>query len=304
VSRIAVAIVAVALARTVSGAPADPSAAGPFAVGVTTLTFVDATRGRTLVTEVWYPGEIDGRDVPVRRGRHPFVLLAHGNCGFRTNYEYLTVPLASRGFVVAAPDFPGINQTACDAGQSGDRLAQPARDLRFLRDAFHDPTGPAGAFVPALRPRGTGLVGHSLGGLAVVNAARNDDDMRAVVALAPFATDAQARSFNNLRPRRAVLVAAATGDTTLPPAIWAEPFFSVLPAPSYFVEIMGGSHGGFTDMDGHLAPGELARQETITRRYATAFLEAYLAHHARYRRFLTPSDAAAQTGVELTTRPR
>src|ERR1051325_10980553 len=64
----------------------DPSVAGRFAVGVTTRTFVDVTRGRTLVTEIWYPADTGGRDVPPRSGSHPLVLMAHGNCGFRTNY--------------------------------------------------------------------------------------------------------------------------------------------------------------------------------------------------------------------------
>src|SRR5438477_2719803 len=95
----------------------DPSAPGPFAVGVTTRTFVDASRGRTLVTEVWYPAVAAGRDATPRHGRFALVLAAHGNCGFRTNYEYLTTFLATHGFLVAAPDFPGFNKAVCDAGQ-------------------------------------------------------------------------------------------------------------------------------------------------------------------------------------------
>ena len=112
----------------------DPSATGPFAVGVTTRTFVDATRGRTLVTEVWYPADTPGRDVPPRRPGHPLVLIAHGHCGFRTNYEYLTIPLASWGFVVAAPDFPAFNKTDCDNGVPlGDLANDPPRDLSARR---------------------------------------------------------------------------------------------------------------------------------------------------------------------------
>src|SRR5262249_41071364 len=53
-SRLLLAIALATLPAAVPAAPLDPSADGPFAVGVTTLTLVDATRGRTLVTEVWY----------------------------------------------------------------------------------------------------------------------------------------------------------------------------------------------------------------------------------------------------------
>src|SRR5262245_5613173 len=105
-SRLLLAITLVMLPAAVPATPLDPSADGPFDVGVTTLTLVDATRGRTLVTEVWYPARTVGRDAVPRRGRYPLVLTAHGYCGFRTNYEYLTIALAARGFVVAAPDFP------------------------------------------------------------------------------------------------------------------------------------------------------------------------------------------------------
>ena len=83
-------------------------------VGVTTRTFVDAARARTLVTEIWYPARTDGRDAPPR-GRFLLVLLAHGLCGSRTNYEYLSTYLPRRGFAVAAPDFPGVDAAACGA---------------------------------------------------------------------------------------------------------------------------------------------------------------------------------------------
>ncbi len=51
--------------------PPEPSAAGPFPVGVTTTVFVDASRTdnltkqpRTLVTEIWYPATDEARQMP------------------------------------------------------------------------------------------------------------------------------------------------------------------------------------------------------------------------------------------------
>jgi predicted dienelactone hydrolase len=297
-------IALLALAAASSAADLDPSADGPFAVGVTTVTFVDASRGRTLVTEVWFPADAAGRDMPARRGRWPLVLVAHGNCGFRTNYEYLTVPLASRGFLVAAPDFPGFNKTDCDNHVPlGDIFGEPPRDLSFLRAALHDRSGPAGALARSVRGAHAGLAGHSLGGAAVVNASLNDPDLRVVVALAPLAATPQGQAFVGLRPRRAVLVEAGTADTTLPPDLFATPFFAALPPPAFLVLVTGGTHSGVTDMDGHLTPEALARQQSLTRRYAVAFLERYLGRHRRQSRFLTTEDAAAQgPDVTLTAR--
>ncbi len=296
----------VAIAAPAPGTAPDPSASGPFAVGVTTLTLTDASRGRTLVTEVWYPADSAGRDVAVRRGRYPLVLVAHGNCGFRTNYEYLTIPLAGWGFMVAAPDFPGFNKTDCDNHvPGGDTIGEPPRDLSFLRTTFHDQGGPAAVFAGSVRGRRTGLAGHSLGGAAVINASRSDADMTAVVPLAPLAGSAQGQAFHGLRPRRSVLVVGGSADTTLAFDAFAAPFFAALPAPSFLLKVIGGTHSGFTDMDSRLAPGELARQQALTRRYAVAFLKRYLAHERRFRRVLTAEDAAAQgTDLELTARPR
>src|SRR5204863_248179 len=149
-----------------------------------------------------YPARSAGRAAPARRGRHPLVLVAHGYCGFRTNYEYLSVPLASWGFLVAAPDFPGINRADCDAGvPPGDIIGDPPRDLAFLRGAFHDRSGPARALARLVRGRHAGLVGHSLGGAAVVHASLADPDLTAVVALAAVAGSAQGQAFHGLRRR-------------------------------------------------------------------------------------------------------
>ena len=295
-----------ALASPASAAIVDPSAPGPYAVGVTTLTLIDASRGRTLVTEVWYPTDSAGRDTPVRRGRYPLVLVAHGNCGFRTNYEYLTIPLASFGFVVGAPDFPGFNKADCDAGvPPGDVVNDPPRDLSFLRDTLRDPAGPAAQFATHVRRRRAGLVGHSLGGLAVVNASLSDPAFTAVVALAPLATATQGSAFSGLRPRRAVMVIAGSADATLPFNSFAAPFFAALPAPAFLAEIIGGTHSGLTDMDSGLTSDQLAREEALARRYAIAFLERYAARRHQYQRLLTAEDAAAQgTDIELTARLR
>src|SRR5262245_22718938 len=106
-------LAAVALALPAMAAGVDPGADERFVVGDTTIMLAGARPDRILPTEVWYPARYSGRDAPIRRGRFPLVLVAHGHCGLRTNYTYLTTHLASWGFVVAAPDFPGYNKAAC-----------------------------------------------------------------------------------------------------------------------------------------------------------------------------------------------
>jgi hypothetical protein len=208
-------VLALLLPGLASAAPPDPSGTGRYAVGVTTLTVTDTSRGRTLVTEVWYPATTSGRDTAPARGRFPLVLLAHGSCGFRTNYEYVTEPLASFGFVVAAPDLPGMTRADCVGGlPQGNYLVDSPLDLSFLRRTFAVVAGPLATHV---RTRRAGLVGSSLGGAAVMNAAIADTHFPAVVGLSALATAPKGEAFVGLRPRRAVLAFGGTNDRLLPP---------------------------------------------------------------------------------------
>jgi predicted dienelactone hydrolase len=303
-SGIALALVA-GVATAAVAARVDPSAEQGFPVGVTTLALADAGRGVTLATEVWYPARTEGRDAPLGRGRFPLVLLAHGFCGFRTNYEYLAVHLARHGFLVAAPDFPAFTKATCDDGVPFAGNDDPPADLSYLRAALRDRAGPAGAFARAIRGRRAGLVGHSFGGLMVVRAATADRAFVAVVALAPAAGPLEAARLAGVLPRRAVLAMGGTADTLVPVDRATAPLYEALAPPAFLLRLVGGTHGGFSDVDAGLAPEALARQQALVRRYATAFLARYLARDRRFVRFLTAEDAAAQgADVELRASPR
>ena len=115
----------------------DPFARGTFPVGVRTIELRDHER-RPLVTEVWYPagerhrggdladsardtfdiapglprlGQAAVRDAEPADGRTPLslVLYWHGGYGHRREATHLCTHLASQGYLVAAPDFPGDN---------------------------------------------------------------------------------------------------------------------------------------------------------------------------------------------------
>ena len=273
----------------------EPDAAGRFAVGSTTLTIVDASRGRTLVTEVWYPADSGGRDARLRRGHFPLVLLAHGFCGSRTHYEYLATHLASWGFLVAAPDFPDVFAGDCGRPATGVPGVDLPRDLSFLRAQLHTRSGPASRFARSVRGARAGLVGHSFGGYAVLGATLIDDALPVVVALAPVSPLTACTDLAQLHPRRDVMVMGGTADTLVPYDPYITALFAILPPPGLAVKITGGTHDGFTDGDGSLTADALARQQGLARRYATAFLERYLVGQHRFARFLGPADG----GVEI-----
>jgi dienelactone hydrolase len=120
-----------------SAAAYDPFARGACPAGVRTVRLSDRT-GRALITEFWYPAadrhhgaDLDAatrdaftiapglpqlsqdavRDPAPAGGAAPLplVLYFHGGYGHRREASHLCTHLASHGYAVAAPDFPGDN---------------------------------------------------------------------------------------------------------------------------------------------------------------------------------------------------
>jgi len=115
--------------------PYDPSQRGAAPVGVRTIALRDETRGgRTLEVEVWYPAadahrgqDLDPatqdryepapglpplaqravRDAEPLAGSYPLIMYFHGGVAHRRYSSELCTHLASYGYVVASPDFPG-----------------------------------------------------------------------------------------------------------------------------------------------------------------------------------------------------
>lgn len=181
--------------------PYNPFERGPFPVGVRTLTMRDEARGgRELTVEVWYPAEeslrgldLDAtcgdtytvvptlpklrqqavRDAAPADGRLPLILHAHGANGDRRDKTYLCTHLASHGYVVSSPDFPG--DTIADMvrdQQSGTRKRSTMsiddlagyrpRDAAFVVERMI--AGADSALADRIDPDKVAACGHSFGG--------------------------------------------------------------------------------------------------------------------------------------------
>lgn len=127
---------------------------GPYFAGYIDLTVTDPDRktaahgivpesdGRTVAMRVWYPAEkgVLGDLTPplmatLARSQGPYPLLVHSH-GFSSNkseLEYAAQWLATRGYVVAALEFPLTNLTTLGGPQLEDVVNQPA-DVRFALD--------------------------------------------------------------------------------------------------------------------------------------------------------------------------
>jgi dienelactone hydrolase len=179
-----------------------PFVSGAHPVGVRT-TSVDGVDGVRYPIEVWYPARdiyrnavaLDTfkfveelpeatqeaiRDAQPADGRRPLIMYWHGGYGHRREMAALCVFLASHGFVVAAPDFPGdhikymygatpeIKNTPVDrsAEARGRQAAEVIERLAFGSDELT---------ARIVDPEKVGSFGLSLGGfttLAVNTASR------------------------------------------------------------------------------------------------------------------------------------
>jgi predicted dienelactone hydrolase len=187
------------LAVPASANPPDPSTAGPWAVGHTTVVAVDSARGdRALPVELWYPIDpenavgvptyyellvviglsrgitsdlaIEGAPITAKPSR-PLVLFSHGSGGINIQSITLMETLASRGFFVAAPnhvgnsfrDVPDVDLPYEDAAT--DR----PKDISFLIDYLLSRSAdPQDAFFESINPLAIGVTGHSFGGFTAL----------------------------------------------------------------------------------------------------------------------------------------
>ena len=195
-----------------AGSPsADRLGPGPFAVASRDHTFVDPSRPspagrapRTLVTTVWFPV-----DAP---GPHPLVLYSHGFLGNRFGGRYLAEYLASRGYVVAAPDHPFTRRWAPGGPRIEDVVNQPG-DLRLVIDRLLGWEASERPFFGSIDPARIGVMGLSLGGMTAT-----------MIAFDPQRRD----------PRIAAAVSIAG-----PLALFGSPYFGGPPVP--FLMIAGGA---------------------------------------------------------------
>jgi len=187
------------------GIPTDLGKPGPWPVGAVTIE-VDG-----LVTEVWYPAKFgsdtgkkpviyeleehlpateQGKIKPQERqpiqtcdcfndlpfddeaGPYPVLIFVHGTAGFRTTNMENVTHWASRGFVVAATDHPGIqlkNMLDGLGGLAGAASADQAGDARKVLNALSNPSGKIAFLKDHIDMAKVGAMGHSAGAQAVSN---------------------------------------------------------------------------------------------------------------------------------------
>lgn len=195
----------------------NPFERGEYPVGVRTIELEGESDGDyTFTTEIWYPAAAeylnlietpidrfkiaDGlpegaqeavRDALPADGRRPLVMYWHGGYGHRRELAALCIFLASHGFIVASPDFPGDHITHM---YSADPLIKkkPIDDSAAARPAQASTvidrivSGRNEFLTTIVNPEQIGSTGMSMGGFTTLALNSVDSRPKASVAVAPM----------------------------------------------------------------------------------------------------------------------
>jgi fermentation-respiration switch protein FrsA (DUF1100 family) len=228
---------------------------GPYAVGVRTFTFVDASRPlraedtrpdaprRTIDTNVWYPAEgepsdVDTPDAKPARGPFPLIVFSHGRSGEPQQYVTKLRTWARAGYVVAAPRHP-LTVRGSAAGSVTDDIQNQPADLSFVITRMD-------AEMPKdVDAEHVAVVGHSSGAISALGAAFNtcchDDRIDAVVLESVIPLPFKGGEYWDSLPATPSLFFHGDADTTFPIAA-GRGVFQNAPPPKFFITIAGGGH--------------------------------------------------------------
>ena len=195
---------------------------------------------RRLPVTIWHPTDAA---VP-----GPVIIWAHGLGSTRSDNRKTAEILASRGYIVAAADFPKTNRLA-QPPDVADVVNQPG-DLKLLADRVLELGATAGSPLEGrVDAEKMAYVGLSLGAMTVMLSAWqnefHDPRIDAVVALAPPSCYMPRPLFET--PAVPALVMLGTGDAIISYGSNAAPFNDI-PAPSLVVSLERGSHTAFADV--------------------------------------------------------
>lgn len=280
-----VAVCALALAACAAGAGAEPR---PGPSTTTTVAEAEARPDRPVETFVrtWVDptrpeppaGAFPGADrrtirvrfyVPVGGPPGPLVVFAHGNNSAPEQYAPMLTVLARRGYVVAAPAYPGTSADAPGGATPADLANQPA-DTSFVIDRVLAAAREPGRLEGRIDPEHIAVAGHSVGGFTAGEVAFSetcgDDRVDAVVMMAAGLGGCSGER-DSTRPIP-LLVVHGDADSNVPYALGRATFTGAA-RPKYMLSVIDGSHSG--DVRGGPAAGARAVTATVL-----AFLDAEL----------------------------
>ncbi|QSV52888.1 MAG: alpha/beta hydrolase [Dolichospermum sp. UKL201] len=150
--------------KDIKVASLDPTQGGSAQVQTLKLSFNDQKRQRQIPLDVYFS--------TAATANKPVIVFSHGFGSVRTDLRYLAEHLASHGYVVAALEHPGSNETSSKVVSKGkNRLVAPQefldrpRDVSFILDELEKLNQTANSPLQGkLATNNVMVVGYSFGG--------------------------------------------------------------------------------------------------------------------------------------------
>ena len=250
---------------------------GQYAIGNTTITFIDGARGgRAVESHIYYPATSVGTGVAVANGQFPVVSIGHGFVMSYTTYQYLWEHLVPLGYIVVLPATEtGLSPSHSDFGA----------DLSYVIQALRqEGTTSTSLFFQHVTDKAA-IIGHSMGGGASFLAASSDTSITTMISFAAAETTPSAISAaNNIAIP--TLTLAGDEDCVSPPATNQASMYTNLSDCKAYAVLLGGSHCQFANSSTACQFGELscnrsnfmtrAAQHTAIKDLITPWLSAWL----------------------------
>lgn len=222
-----------------------------FSIGHRQVNFVDPERNnRQVQTEIYYPSNVSGDNVPLAEDGTLFPVLVFGH-GFVMEWgAYVNIwkAVVPEGYIIAFP--------RTETGISPDHLTF-ARDLAFVIRAIQEEGNTAGSPFFGRVDTASCVMGHSMGGGSSFLAIQYNPSITAIVNFAAAETNPSAIAAATLVNIPA-LIFAGSNDCITPPATNQERMFDSLgSACKALVSITGASHCQFAEQNALCSFGEL-----------------------------------------------
>ena len=218
-----------------------------FDVGHTSITFYDSSRNRNIETEIYYPTDNAGENVPIAFGNFPVIVFGHGFLMSWESYENFWTALVPKGYVIC---FPTTEMTLTPSHENF------GLDLKFAATQMQNENNDnSSLFFNYLAPK-TGLLGHSMGGGASFLAAENNSTISALVTFAAAETNPSAISLS-LNITVPTLIFSGDDDCITPPEENQTLMYNELASNcKTHISIIDGGHCYFSDYSFNCFLGE------------------------------------------------
>jgi len=222
-----------------------------FQIGHTSITFTDPARNnRAILTDIYYPADVAGDDVPLAAGQFPVIQFGHGFVMVWSAYQNFWETFVPEGYILCFPRTEGsFSPSHTDF----------AKDLAFLCFAMEaEKVKAASLFFGHIQPRYC-VMGHSMGGGCSVLAHQyNPDLIKCVATFAPANTNPSAIAVAS-EVSVPTLTFAGSYDCIAPPAQQALLIFEALDSAAckIYVNLEGGSHCQFANANTNCNLGEV-----------------------------------------------